>query len=114
MRWASIETKISSKVEEKGTAPTGPRSVHEREVDKFNKRKVHKSESNAQTFHACKVTQHIAFTRCIRYVFSYLKQECRVKKGLAFNKSFRNTFGEKEDNSNRSEFSKNHEPQPSW
>ena len=39
----------------------------------------------------------IAFTHCIRYIFSYLKQECRVKKGLAPNKSFRKTFRKKED-----------------
>ena len=36
MQWASIEAEISSKVEEKETAPTGPQSVHRREVDKFN------------------------------------------------------------------------------
>ena len=83
MQWASIEAKISSKVERKETAPIGPQSAHAREVGKFNKRKDHKSESNAQTFHSCKVLHHIAFTHCIRYMFSYLKQECRVKKGLA-------------------------------
>ena len=73
MQWASIEAEISSKVEEKETAPTGPQSVHGREVGKFNKRKDHKSESNAQTFHSCKVIHHIAFNHCIRYMFSYLK-----------------------------------------
>ena len=73
MQWASIETEISSKVEEKEIAPTGPQSVHGREVGKFNKRKDHKSESNAHTFHSCKVIHHIAFTYCIRYMFSYLK-----------------------------------------
>ena len=40
MQWASIETKISSKEEEKETVPTGPQSVHGREVDKFNKKKI--------------------------------------------------------------------------
>ena len=51
MQWVSIEAEISSKVEEKETAPTCPQSVQRREVDKINKRKDHKSESNAQTFH---------------------------------------------------------------
>ena len=46
MQWASIEVKISSKVKEKETAPTGLQSVHGREVGKFNKRKDHKSEYN--------------------------------------------------------------------
>ena len=50
MQWASIETKISSEVKEKETAPTGSRSVHAREGGKFNKRKDHKSESNAQSY----------------------------------------------------------------
>ena len=113
MQWASIETKISSEVREKEIAPICPRSVHRR-GGKFNKRKDHKNESNAQTFHSRKVIHHIAFTHCIRYMFSYLKQECREKKGLALNKSFRKTFREKEDNSNRSEFSKNSKSQPSW
>ena len=53
-RWASIKTKISSKVEEKETTPTGPQNVHRREVSKFNKRKDYKSEPNEQTFHSCK------------------------------------------------------------
>ena len=35
---------------------------------------------------------------------SYLKQKCRVKKGLRLDKSFKKTFGEKEGNSNKSEF----------
>ena len=61
MRWASIETKISSKAEEKEPTPTGPQSVHGREGDKFNKRNDHKSESNAQTFHSHKVIHCIAF-----------------------------------------------------
>ena len=38
MRWASIEAKIFSEVEEKETAPIGQQSVHGREVGKFNKR----------------------------------------------------------------------------
>ena len=104
MRWSSIEKKISFRAEEKETAPIGPQSVHGREGDKFNERKDHKSESNAQTFHSCKVIHHIAFTHYIRYIFSYLKQEYRVKKGLASDKSFKKTFGEKEENLNRSEF----------
>ena len=45
---------------------------------------------------------------------SHLKQEYRVKKGLAPNKSFRKTFREKEGNSNKSEFSKNFKSQPDW
>ena len=73
MLWASIEAEISSKVEGKKIVPTGPQSAHGREVGKFNKRKDHKSESNAQTFHSCKVIHHIAFMHCIRYMFSYLK-----------------------------------------
>ena len=84
MRWSSIEKKISFRAEEKETAPTGPQSVHGREGDKFNERKDHKSESNAQTFHSCKVIHHIAFTHCIRYMFFYLKQECRVKRKKGF------------------------------
>ena len=67
MRGASIETKTFSRVEEKETAPIGPQSVHGREDGKFNKRKDHKSESNAQTFHSCKVIHPIAFTHCIKY-----------------------------------------------
>ena len=51
MQWASIKAEIYSKVEEKETAPIGPRSVHGREVGEFNKKKDHKNESNAQTFH---------------------------------------------------------------
>ena len=73
MQWASIKAGISSKIEGKETAPTGSQSVHGREVGKFDKRKDHKSESNAQTFHSCKVIHHIAFTHCIKYMFSYLK-----------------------------------------
>ena len=37
-------------------------------------------------------------THCIRHMFSCLKQECRVKKGHAPDKSFRKTFEEKEGN----------------
>ena len=51
---------------------------------------------------------------CIKYMFSCLKQEYRVKKGLALDKSFRKIFGEKEENSNRSEFLKNLKSQPGW
>ena len=47
MQFVNIEAEISSKVEEKEIAPTGPQSAHGREVGKFNKRKDHKSESNA-------------------------------------------------------------------
>ena len=46
MKWTSIEVEISSKEEEKETAPTCPQSVQRREVDKFNKKKDHISESN--------------------------------------------------------------------
>ena len=70
MRWASIKTEISSKIEKKETAPADPQSVHGREVSKFNKRKDHKSESNAQTFYSYKVIHHMAFIHCIRYMFS--------------------------------------------
>ena len=47
MQWASVETEISSKIEEKKIVSTGPLSVYGREGGKFNKRKYHKSESNA-------------------------------------------------------------------
>ena len=47
-------------------------------------------------------------------MFSCLKQERGVKNGLALDRSFRKTFGEKEGNSNRSEFSKNSKSQPEW
>ena len=47
-------------------------------------------------------------------MYVYLKQECRVQKGLAPNKSFRKIFGKKKGNSNRSKFSKNFKSQPSW
>ena len=40
MRGASIETKISPKVEEKETAPIGLQSVHGREGGKFDKKKT--------------------------------------------------------------------------
>ena len=83
MRRVSIETEISSKVKEKKIAPTGPQSVHGREVGEFNKKEDHESESNAQTFHSCKVIHHIAFIHCIRCMFSYLKLECRVKKRVS-------------------------------
>ena len=36
-------------------------------------------------------------TYYIRYMFSYMKYEYRMKKELAPGKSFRKTFGEKED-----------------
>ena len=39
MQWVSIKAEISFKVEEKETTPTGPQSVHGREVGKFNRRK---------------------------------------------------------------------------
>ena len=70
MRWASIEIEISSKTEEKEIEPINPQSVHGREGDRFNKRKDHKSESNAQIFHSYKVIHHMAFIHCIRYMFS--------------------------------------------
>ena len=40
-------------------------------------------------------------------MFSYIKQGCRVKEGLALDKSFRKTFGRKKVNSDKLEFSKN-------
>ena len=57
--------------------------------------KKHKNEINAQAFHSCTIVHYMTY--CIRYMFSYLKCECRMKKGLAPDKSFRKTFGEKED-----------------
>ena len=39
MRWANIETKVFSKVEEKETAPIGPQNAHRRESGKINKEK---------------------------------------------------------------------------
>ena len=39
MQWVSIKAEISSKIEEKETAPAGPQSVHRREVGKFNKKR---------------------------------------------------------------------------
>ena len=104
MRWASIETEISSKVEEKETAPIGSQSVYGREVGKFNKRKDHKSKSNAQTFHSCKShTSHSIHTLHQIYVF-LSETGMQNEKGLVPDKSFRKTFGEKEDNSNKSKF----------
>ena len=94
MQWASIETKISSKVEEKEIAPTGPESVYGREGGKFNKRKYHKNEFKCSNISFMRNhTLHNASHQI--YIFSYLKQECKVKKGLAPDKSFRKTFGEK-------------------
>ena len=95
MRWANIETEISPKAEEKETASTGLQSMHGREDGKFDKKKKHKSETNAQAFHSCTIIH--CMTYCIRYMFSYPKQECKVKKGLAPDKSFRKTFVEKQD-----------------
>ena len=86
--------------------------MHGREGGKFNKRKDHKSESNAQTFHLCTIIHCMA--PCIKYMFSCLKQECRVKKSLTFDKNFRKTFREKEGNLKRSEFSKNLKSQSDW
>ena len=37
-----------------------------------------------------------------------------MKKGIAADKSFRKTFGEKKANSNRSKFSRNFKSQPNW
>ena len=54
MRWANIEMEISSKTKQKEVVLTDPQSMHGQEVGKFNERKDHKSESNAQTFHSCK------------------------------------------------------------
>ena len=98
---------MSSKAEEEETAPIGPQSAYRREGSRFNKRKDHKNESNAQTFHSCTITH--CMTHCIKYMFSYLKEERRMKKSLPPDKSFRKTFEEKEVNSNRLEFSKNSE-----
>ena len=47
------------------------------------------------------------------YVFLF-EIGMQSEKGFCVDKSFRKTFGEKKDNSNRLEISKNHESQPSW
>ena len=67
---------------------------------------------NTQTSHSCTIIYYM--THYIRYTFSYLKQECRVKRGFVLDKNFRKTFGEKEGNSNKSTFSKNFKSQPDW
>ena len=95
MRQARIDTKISPKAEGKETASTGLQSVYGQEGGKFDKKKKHKSETNAQAFHSCTIIHYMTY--CIRYMFSYMKYECRMKKDLAPDKSFRKTFGEKED-----------------
>ena len=74
------------------------------------KEKAIKINSNAQTFHSCTIMH--CMTHCIRYMFSYLKQECIMKQGLASDKSFKKTFGEKEGNSNKSKFSKGFKSTP--
>ena len=94
MRQASIEIEIFPKTEEKETTPIGLQSMHGQEGGKFDKKK-HKSETNAQAFHSCTIIHYMTY--CIRYMFSYLKYECRMKKDLALGKSFRKTFREKED-----------------
>ena len=53
-------------------------------------------------------------THCIRYMFSYLKQEYRVKEDLTPDKSFKKTFEKEKGNSNRSEFSKIANPNQAW
>ena len=93
MRQVSIDTEISPKTEEKETAPTGLQSIHGREGSKFEKK--HKSETNTQAFHSCTIIHYMTY--CIRYMFSYMKYEYRMKKDLASGKSFRKTFGENED-----------------
>ena len=56
MRWASIETKISPKAEEKETAPTGLQSMHGQEGGKFEEKKniklkhMHKHFIHAQSY----------------------------------------------------------------
>ena len=82
MQWASIETEISSKVKEKEIAPTNRQSVHGREGGKFNKEKTIKVNLMHKHFVHAKSYITLAFTHYIRYMFSYLKQECRVKKVL--------------------------------
>ena len=79
MQWVSIETKISSKAEEKETTPTGPQKVHGQDSGNFNKRKDRKSESNVQTFHSCKVIHRIAFTYYFKHLFC-LKHEYQSPK----------------------------------
>ena len=39
MQWASIETEISPKTEEKEIAPTGLQGMHEQEGGKFDEKK---------------------------------------------------------------------------
>ena len=58
---------------------------------------------------------HIAFTYCTRYMCIFFSEiGIQIEKGFAPDKSFRKTFGEKEYNSNGSEFSKNLKSQISW
>ena len=40
MRWVSIKTEVSSKVEEKETTPTSLQSMHGREGGKFDEKKT--------------------------------------------------------------------------
>ena len=64
---SELRDKISSKVEEKEIAPTGPQSVHGREVGKFNKTKYHKSESNADKSQIYMMFSPIYLVFCIVY-----------------------------------------------
>ena len=81
-----------------------------------NPKKGNKTNSNekmnTQPFYSCIIIY--CMTHCIKYMFSCLKQECKVKKGFALDENFRKTFREKEGNSNRLEFSKNFKSQLDW
>ena len=66
MRWASIETEISPKAEEKETAPTSLQSMHGQKGGKFDKKKniklkpMHKHFIHAQSY----ITRHTASDTC--------------------------------------------------
>ena len=50
----------------------------------------------------------------MRYMFSYLKYECRMKKGLAPDEASERPSGRKRINSDESKFSKSFKSQPNW
>ena len=67
MRWASVETEISPRTEEKETTPTGLQSMHGREGGKFDKKKnikvkpMHKHFIHAQAYIAWHIASDICF-----------------------------------------------------
>ena len=113
IRQASIETEVSSKVEEKEAAPTGPQNVHRREGGKINKEKtmkvnlMHKHFIHARSY----ITQH---SRIASDICAFSEIGIQTEEGFCTDKSFKKTFKKKEDNSNGLKFSKNLKSQPSW